>query len=137
MTKSDSSINLIDLISDKHTVLRKRVGELDGNRLNKTETHILVILEAQEHMTISEISRHIHISRQGTHKCVQGLLAQELIAPDNNAASDHYFVITPKGRQHNAELLKIKLELEKRIIERLGQDTIDEIKSLFLREWLD
>ncbi|WP_028591018.1 MarR family winged helix-turn-helix transcriptional regulator [Paenibacillus massiliensis] len=132
-------LNLIDLISEKHLALRRAVGELDGNRLNKTETHILSILERHEPMSISEISRRIHISRQGTHKSIQGLLAQDMIATTDTKANqrDRNVTITQKGRDYNHQLLAFKLELEQQIVLRLGEAKISAIKSILSEEWLD
>ncbi|MNW31254.1 MarR family protein [compost metagenome] len=132
-------LNLIDLISEKHLALRKAVGELDGNRLNKTETHILSILERQEPMSISEIGRRIHISRQGTHKSIQGLLAQNMITTTDTKENqrDRNVTITQKGRDYNRQLLEMKLELEQQIVLRLGEEKIAAIKSILNEEWLE
>ncbi|WP_018885670.1 MarR family winged helix-turn-helix transcriptional regulator [Paenibacillus massiliensis] len=132
-------LNLIDLISEKHLALRRAVGELDGNRLNKTETHILSILERYEPMSISEISRRIHISRQGTHKSIQGLLAQNMIITTDTKENqrDRNVTITQKGRDYNRQLLELKLELEQQIVLRLGEDKIKVIKSILSEEWLE
>jgi len=132
-------LNLIDLICEKHLALRKAVGELDGNRLNKTETHILSILERQEPMSISEIGRRIHISRQGTHKSIQGLLAQNMIttADTKENQRDRNVTISQKGRDYNRQLLEMKLELEQQIVLRLGEEKIAVIKSILNEEWLE
>lgn len=132
-------INLIDLISEKHLALRKKVAELDDSGLNKTETHILSVLESHPYLSISEISRHIHLSRQGAHKSVQGLLERELIETVDSEANhrDRYLAITPKGRECNRQQLEIKLTLEQRILTKLGEDKASLIRSVFQEEWLD
>lgn len=71
-----SGLNLVDMISEKHKVLRDKVNEMSGEPLNKTETHILAMLEQHGVLSISEISRLISISRQGTQKTINNLLAE-------------------------------------------------------------
>lgn len=139
MKKSLPDLNLIDLISNKHLALRKYVTDRDSHGLNKTESHVLSLLEAEDSLSISDISRKIHISRQGAHKCVQGLLARGMIAPAKFSANsrDRFLTITPAGMQCNQQLLAIKLELQERLRERLGEETFRLIKSTFQEEWLE
>ncbi|MNW58626.1 hypothetical protein D3C74_365040 [compost metagenome] len=139
MEKDLAELNLIDLISEKHLGLRKIVSDLDDNQLNKTETHILSILEAHNYLSISQISRRIHLSRQGTHKSVQSLLLRELIATVNikDNQRDRYLKITPKGLECNQQLLEIKMELEQRIQKKLGKEKLALIKTIFQENWLD
>lgn len=131
-------MNLIDLLSEKHLSLRKLVTDTDPDQINKTETHILAILEAHQMLSISEISRIIHISRQGTHKSIQGLLARgyvEAVEVEGNQR-DKNIILTSKGIECNHRMLKAKLELEQQIINKLGSSNVELLKSLLKEEWL-
>lgn len=92
-------LNLVDLISEKHKVLRDRVNMASGEKLNKTETHILAMLELHVMLSISEISRLISISRQGTQKTINNLLAGGYVdtAIVEGNSRDKHIVLTPRG----------------------------------------
>lgn len=133
-----NKLNLIDLISEKHLQLRDKVSELSVDDVNKTESHILAVLEREARLTISEISKIIHISRQGTHKCVQGLLAKQYVTilPIEGNLRDKHVMLTEKGKQCCHDLLKIKQELENQIVEKLGNEQVEALKILLQRNWL-
>lgn len=131
------SLGLIDLISEKHLELRARLHESDGQAINKTEAHILAVLRKHGKLTVSEIGRIIHISRQGTHKCIQGMLEAELVETDRNGGTvrDKPLVLTDKGRECFEQLESTKERLERVIAERLGQESVDALKRLLQEDW--
>ncbi|MEF2967026.1 MarR family winged helix-turn-helix transcriptional regulator [Paenibacillus sp. M1] len=130
--------NLIDLISDKHTALRKQVGDLSDDGINKTEAHILAVLEAYHKLSISEVARKIGISRQGTHKSIQGLLAGEYIevAHGQGNERDKQIVLTPKGADYCRQTAIIKDRLERQIADKLGKDQVELLKKMLREPWL-
>ncbi|MGN7764366.1 MarR family winged helix-turn-helix transcriptional regulator [Paenibacillus sp. P32E] len=132
------NLNLIDLISEKHKALREEVNGRSSYPLNKTETHILAMLELHSLLSISEISRLIHISRQGAQKCINGLLAEEYvkIAQVVGNARDKHITLTGKGSEACRSMLEIKVEMERQIIDRLGQEQVELLKKLLTEEWL-
>lgn len=131
-------MNLIDLLSEKHLALRKIVNDKDPDQINKTESHILAVLEAHQRLTISEISRIIHISRQGTHKSIQGLLARGYVQTTKVEGNlrDKYIVLTSKGIECNQRMLVTKMELEQKIASKLGTTNVELLKALLKEEWL-
>jgi DNA-binding MarR family transcriptional regulator len=131
-------MNLIDLLSEKHLVLRKIVTDQDPDQINKTESHILAVLEAHQMLSISEISRIINISRQGTHKSIQGLLSRnyvEAVEVEGNQR-DKNIILTQKGIECNQRMMVTKIELEQRIANKLGAANVELLKSLLKEEWL-
>jgi DNA-binding MarR family transcriptional regulator len=131
-------MNLIDLLSEKHLVLRKLVTDQDPEQINKTESHILAVLEAHQMLSISEISRIINISRQGTHKSIQGLLSRhyvEAVEVDGNQR-DKNITLTQKGIECNQRMMVAKLELEQKIANKLGAVNVALLKSLLKEDWL-
>jgi DNA-binding MarR family transcriptional regulator len=131
-------INLIDLLSEKHLVLRKTVTDQDPDQINKTESHILAVLEAHQMLSISEISRIINISRQGTHKSIQGLLSRnyvEAVEVEGNQR-DKNIILTQKGIECNQRMMITKIELEQRIANKLGAANVELLKSLLKEVWL-
>ncbi|WP_339316133.1 helix-turn-helix domain-containing protein [Paenibacillus sp. FSL R10-2734] len=131
-------MNLIDLLSEKHLVLRKIVTDQDPDQINKTESHILAVLEAHQMLSISEISRIINISRQGTHKSIQGLLSRdyvEAVEVEGNQR-DKNIILTQKGIECNQRMMITKIELEQRIADKLGAANVELLKALLKEEWL-
>lgn len=131
-------MNLIDLLSEKHLALRKIVTDQDPDQINKTESHILAVLEAHQMLSISEISRIINISRQGTHKSIQGLLSRnyvEAVEVKGNQR-DKNIILTQKGIECNQRMMITKIELEQRIANKLGAANVEHLKSLLKEEWL-
>lgn len=131
-------LNLIDLISEKHKALREEVNRRSSHGLNQTETHILAKLELHSMLSISEISRLINISRQGTQKCINGLLAEdyvESVQVEGNTR-DKNLTLTEKGAETCRSLLKIKLDLESQIADKIGQEQVELLKKLLTDDWL-
>lgn len=130
--------NLIDLISDKHAFLRKKVSEWSNDDINKTEAHILAVLEAYERLSISEIGRRIGITRQGTHKSIQGLLAGGYIDVTQGQGNerDKQVVLTPKGLEYCRNAAMIKKRLEQLIADNLGQERVELLRKLLQEPWL-
>lgn len=131
-------LNLIDLVSEKHKVLREKVTELSGDPLNHTETHILAKLELHGRLSISEISRQISISRQGAQKSINVLLDEgyvETVQVEGNSR-DKYIVLTPKGIEVCRRMLGIKQTIEQEIATRIGADQVQLLKQLLTEDWL-
>lgn len=130
-------LSLIDLVSEKHQVLRKKLHDLNGTSVNQTEAHVLSVLNRHGGQSISELSRFLNISRQGAHKCVQGLLSGELVevAPSDGNLRDKPVVLTDKGRACCESLEETKLRLERRIAERIGGEQVDRLKKVLAEEW--
>lgn len=131
-------LNLIDQVSEKHKVLREKVTELSGDKLNHTETYILAKLELHSRLSISEISRQINISRQGAQKNINVLLDEgyvETVQVEGNSR-DKYIALTPKGAEVCQRMLDIKQTIEQEIAARIGADQVKLLKALLAEDWL-
>lgn len=138
MNEYISGLNLVDLISEKHKILRDKVNQVSGEPLNKTETHILAMLELHNMLSISEISRLINISRQGTQKTINNLLAEGYVgtsAKEGNSR-DKLIVLTAKGADACRSMLEIKQNIEAEITARIGREQVEKLRALLTREWL-
>lgn len=134
-----TSVNLVDLMSEKHLFLRRKVGELDGEELNRTETHILAVVEQNGSLSISDIGRAVSLTRQGTHKSVLGLIERGYLAESEQSDNrrDRRVTLTDQGQQACDDQLAIKRELERRAAEKLGAENVEWLKRLLLEEWLE
>lgn len=138
MNEYISGLNLVDLISEKHKILRDKVNQMSGEPLNKTETHILAMLELHGMLSISEISRLISISRQGTQKTINNLLAEGYVgtAAKEGNGRDKPIVLTAKGAEACRSMLEIKQNIEAEITARIGREQVEKLRTLLTQEWL-
>ena len=131
-------LNLIDLVSEKHKVLREKVSAGSGDPLNHTETHILAKLELHGRLSISDISRRISISRQGAQKVVNSLLEQgyvETVQVEGNSR-DKYISLTAGGLEVCRRMLEIKQRIEQEIAAKIGTEQVKLLKQLLAEDWL-
>ncbi len=131
-------LNLIDLVSEKHKVLREKVSVDSGDPLNHTETHILAKLELHGRLSISDISRRISISRQGAQKVVNSLLEQgyvEAVQVEGNSR-DKYISLTAGGLEVCRRMLEIKQKIEQEIAAKIGAEQVKLLKQLLAEDWL-
>jgi DNA-binding MarR family transcriptional regulator len=138
MSDVKRSLGLIDLISEKHMELRKKLHEASGQPVNKSEAHILAVLEANGVLSISQIGRLIGMTRQGVHKYMLGLQTAGLVAPattDGNAR-DRRVELTPQGRETVSLLEQTKQQLEAEITRRLGEAETERLVELLRGKWL-
>lgn len=131
-------LNLIDLVSEKHKVLREKVNQTSGEPLNQTETHILAKLELHGMLSISEISRLISISRQGAQKTISVLLAEGYVetAVVEGNIRDKHIVLAPKGIAVCRRMLEIKLSIEAEIAAKIGKEQVETLRKLLAEDWL-
>jgi DNA-binding MarR family transcriptional regulator len=136
------TLNLIDLISEKHKKLRKEVMKLWDEKhseyISDSEAHMLGTINIRE-MTVAEVARKMNISRQGAHKCAKKLIDREYIMlksiEGNNR--DKLIVLTNKGEECCTEMLVLKKQLEDSIIKKMGDENIEFLKDFLRRDWLD
>lgn len=134
------NLNLIDLISEKHSELRIRVrnswAEKGEEPITDTESHILALLE-REPLTVSQIARKINISRQGTHKCAQCLISKDYIRVEaiEGNSRDKILLLTDKGIRFCNETLIIKEKFEADIKKSIGEDNFKILKETLKATW--
>ena len=142
MKTNFNSINLVDLISDKHAKLRKMVIntwiENGEEEITDTESYMIAII-AREKTNIAQIAKKIGISRQGAHKCAKGLIERGYIQIENQHINsrDKFLILTDKGKYFLRETLHIKQNIEEEIIASIGKDKFDIIKEVFSNPWFE
>lgn len=134
------ALNLIDLISEKHALLRKKVilaWEATGEEaISDTESYFLAIVE-REQVSIAQIARIIGISRQGAHKCAKGLIERGYVLLDEDSphVRNTPLLLTAKGQHFCAETLKIKLAMQAEIEHLLGPTVYASLYESLNLEW--
>ncbi|MEH7073442.1 MarR family transcriptional regulator [Neobacillus drentensis] len=133
-------LNLVDLLSERHLQLRRKVNtqwhERGMGNINQTESHMLSIIE-KESVTIAESARKMNFTRQAAHKCAQGLIEKGFIDFIRNNQRDKSLILTEKGKNYCSDTLLIKHRIEKEIAEKIGQDNLILIKNLLQTDWYD
>lgn len=137
-----NDLNIIDLVSEKHQDLRKKVRELwvkNGEEdVSQTESHMLAMLEIKS-MTIAETARKINISRQATHKCAQNLISNGYIKITliEGNQRDKLIMLTEKGKKFCSNMLILKKKVEKHIEKNIGKKNLEKLKQCLKENWID
>lgn len=134
------NLDLIDLISERHVLLRK-ITEKSWNDNNdiyisNSEWFILVRIY-KKHPTISYVSKQIGISRQATHKLIKSLKAKGLIEITNseNNNRDKCLRLTPLGEDCYAKNTSLKVALEQKIAQKIGAEQLAVLKDILKSDW--
>jgi len=120
--------------------LRKKTNDLwiEKNTVNISgaETHLLAILSIKD-MTIADCARKMNLSRQAVHKCSKSLITQNyiniLFVEGNHR--DKLLKLTDKGISYCNEMLELKEQIEREIIEKIGVEDFRFLKNLLRKEW--
>lgn len=134
------SLNIIDLISEKHAKLRKMVieawVELGEESVTDTESYMLALIEKNE-LTVAQIGRIIGISRQGAHKCAKGLVERDYIIIKNQETNsrDKVLSLTQKGQRFCRETLILKEKFEDEVIKSIGENNFKILKECLSEDW--
>lgn len=140
MNSDFKSLNIIDLISEKHAKLSKMVIEtwvnMGEERVSDTESYMMALIEKNE-LTVAQIGRIIGISRQGAHKCAKGLIERGYIIIENQDISSREKVLslTEKGERFCREILILKEKFETEIIKAIGEEKFKILKDCLSENW--
>ena len=134
------SLNLIDLISEKHKELRKlsrTVAQSKGiEDFCDNKIHLLSLLTHKK-MTIAESARHMDISRQAVHKFSKILLEKDLIFMEDSKDNhkEKFMVLTESGQKFCSEMFHLKNNLENEIAKKIGKEKIEILRNILLENW--
>lgn len=138
----DNNNNLVDLINEKNSNLRKIKEDKWNNQnsiqITDTEWSILSLIYGKEPASaISEISGHVNITRQATHKCIKSLNVKGLIliGKMENNNRNKCLELTPLGKAIFSENQKLKKDIEKEIELNIGSDKFVQLKDILKRSW--
>ncbi len=132
------NLNLIDLISECHLHLRQVIlerREQSGNRgISHTESHLLARIR-QTPLSISQVSRIMHVSRQAMQKTAvhleeRGYLTFDYI-PGNKR--DKYMFITEKGVIYCTDNGVLVEQMEEEIEMRIGRVDAGALKETLIK----
>jgi DNA-binding MarR family transcriptional regulator len=134
------NLDLIDLISERHLLLRSISEKLWNDRsdihISNSEWFIMARIYKKQ-PTISYVSKQVDISRQATHKFVKNLESKGLIEINNltNNNKDKCIKLTEFGEECYEKNLSIKAELESAIADKVGAAQLAILKEILKAEW--
>ena len=135
-------LNLVDLVSERHKYLRRKVMQLwldkNGEYMTETEAHLLGMLD-RENMTMAKSAKKINLSRQATHKCAKKLIDRGYIIMSSIEGNnrDKLISLTEKGVEYCSEMLKLKEQIEEEVARNIGNDNVELFKMYLRKDWLD
>lgn len=134
------NLNLIDLLSERHILLRG-ISEKSWNNssdiyISNSEWFIMARIYKKQ-TTISYVSKHVDISRQATHKFVKSLESKGLveIKKSTNNNKDKCIQLTSLGEECYEKNMSLNEALEKRIADRIGNEQFTILKDILKSDW--
>ncbi len=131
-------LNIIDLISEKHIILRREVEERWAESEEEDISHTEALLLAKINMgkiSIAEVARQANVSRQAMFKCAKKLEARGYLKFVINESNNKYTELTSKGKDYCKKSKKLKEQLEQEISDVLGKEKVEILKELLNRSW--
>jgi DNA-binding MarR family transcriptional regulator len=134
------NLDLIDLISERHGLLRKISEKLWNDSSNiyiSTSEWYIMSRIYKNQPTISYVSKHVDISRQATHKFIKSLESKGLIEITNskNNNKDKCLKLTTLGEECYEKNMSLKAGLEQKIAERIGVGQLEVLKDILKSDW--
>ncbi|WP_409228629.1 MarR family winged helix-turn-helix transcriptional regulator [Gudongella sp. SC589] len=140
MNSELKTLDLIDLISERHLQLRS-IAEGEWNEesdihISNSEWFIMARIY-KKNPSVSQVTRRVDISRQAVHKFAKGLQAKGLveITDSRHNKRDKCLMLTQLGKECYEKNLLLKKDLEMKIAEEIGLDTLNTLKRILVSNW--
>lgn len=134
------NIDLIDLINERQvifkSILEERWGEVSDIPFSNSEWYIMTRIYKKQ-PTISYVTKHVHTSRQATHKLIKRLEAKGIveIMKANHNNRDKCIKLTELGEECYEKIVDIKRELENQISQKIGEEKLLVLKEILGLDW--
>ncbi|SHJ11411.1 transcriptional regulator, RpiR family [Clostridium cavendishii DSM 21758] len=135
----NENLTIIDLISEKHIVLRREVENRWADSEEEDISHTEALLLAKISMgkiSLAEIARQANISRQAMFKCAKKLEERGYLVFVTNEHGNKYTELTLKGNDYCKRSQELKEELENKIADVLGKEQVKMLKELLNKNWI-
>lgn len=134
------NLDLIDLLSERHILLRKISEKLwnDNSDIYISNSEWFIIARIyQKQPTISYVSKQVDISRQATHKLIKSLESKGLVVVKNveNNKKDKCIRLTAFGEECYEKNESLKATIEKKIAEQIGAEQLILLKDILKADW--
>lgn len=132
-------LNIIDLISEKHIILRRDVEERWAECEEEDISHTESLLLAKVNMgkiSIAEVARQANISRQAMFKCAKKLEMRGYLKFVISESNNKYTELTDKGKDYCKKSTKLKEQIEREIANVIGKAELEVLKDLLSKDWI-
>ena len=134
------NLNIIDLISEKHIILRREVEDrwkdIDEEEISHTEALLLAKINMGR-IALAEVARQANISRQAMYKCAKKLEERGYLKFVADESNNKYTELTEKGIEYCEKSIALKEKIEEEISKVIGVDNLKLIKDLLNKEWIE
>jgi DNA-binding MarR family transcriptional regulator len=134
------SLDLVDLLSERHLLLRSITEKLwndsSDRSLSNSEWFIIARIYKKQ-PTISYVSKHVDISRQATHKFIKQLESKGMLEISNaeNNKKEKCLKLTKLGEDCYEKNEALKATLEKKIADKIGIEHLTRLKEILKLDW--
>ncbi|MFB6467854.1 MarR family winged helix-turn-helix transcriptional regulator [Cytobacillus sp. Hz8] len=134
------NLDLIDLLSQRHTQLRKITEKTWNDQseiyISNSEWYIMARIY-QKQPTISHVTKNVEISRQAIHKFIKKLSEKGLVEIKNveNNKKEKCIQLTALGEKCYEKNAALKAQLEQKITENIGFEQVNLLKKILKSEW--
>lgn len=140
MSKTTVQDELFDLMKKRFLELNELLNNLwlyySSKPISQSEWNIISQISAQS-MLISEVSKQMSISRQATHKLIKQLEEKgivEIFQSEHNKR-DKCICLTHLGEQYYKKYMELKNELENDIRKKIGDQNLQNLKTILKSDW--
>ncbi|MFC4409636.1 MarR family winged helix-turn-helix transcriptional regulator [Chungangia koreensis] len=133
-------LDVIDLISERHLMLRGKIEEYwnDNSELRVSNSEWFILAKVyKKSPTIASISKSVDITRQATHKLVKGLESKGLVEVQQAEGNkkEKTLSLTELGIENYERYLSIKENLMNQIIATIGEEKFTILKDILASDW--
>ena len=133
------SLNIIDLISEKHIILRREVEErwesIGEDEISHTEALLLAKI-GMGRISLAEVARQANVSRQAMYKCAKKLEKREYLKFVTDENNNKYTELTEKGVVYCEKSIELKESIEEEISNVIGKENLILIKEIINKDWI-
>lgn len=140
MNPDFENLDLIDLLSERHHLLRRITENLWNDssdiHISNSEWFIMAKIYKQQ-PTIAYVSKNVDISRQAVHKFIKGLQSKGLVEVMNveNNNKEKCIILTSSGEECYEKNMALKAALVKKIAEQIGAEQVSFLKGILKSDW--
>ncbi len=133
-------LDLVDLLSERHILLRKIIEDTWNSNhdiyISNSEWFIMAKTYKKQ-PTIASISKNVNITRQATHKFVKSLEQKGLVevGPVENNKKEKCLRLTELGERYHEENEKIRTELVRQIANTIGDEKVKALETILKLDW--
>lgn len=139
MDNKFQNLDLLDLLTERHILLKSifedRWNDFSDIPISYSEWYILSRIY-KKNPTIAYVTKHLHITRQATHKLIKKLESKGVVeVTQSTNRRDKSIQLTSLGEGCYEKQLTLKKELEAMIATKIGENELNRLKDILKMDW--